>query len=101
MLKVCVNIAQSTLSWHGNPACPDLANAPKPQQLVRVNVRSISEVFQRFRDKNYLPGAGADEMWLEIDFGDRQFEGAVFAYVHRLLGKRYAGIASAKILKHC
>jgi hypothetical protein len=73
------------------------------QRSVLINTKSISTELQAFAAKKYTFSATAkrNDMWINIDFADSDFELAVLAYVHRLLGKHYAPFASIRIAQHC
>lgn len=45
--------------------------------------------------------AGLNDMWLEIDFNDSEFEMAVIRYIHHLLGRYYKPFQASQIEIHC
>ena len=44
---------------------------------------------------------GANDMWVDIDFSDVEFEAAVAEYIKRLLSQRYPGWGGSEIEWHC
>ena len=57
----------------------------------------------KFQDKQYefASKAGWNDLWLEIDLQDEEFEDAVAHYVQRLLGAHYKPFADAPVTVHC
>lgn len=104
MLKAYVNYPNPKVSVHHDPSCGAIRKMAKPsQRLVRIDAGSISAELQRFRAKGYTFAANpaGNDMWVEADFADPDFEAAVIAYVHRLIGRHYSPLARVAIEKHC
>src|SRR5437899_5571731 len=104
MLKIYVNYPNAKVSVHRDPSCGAIQKMAKPgQRLVRIDPTSISAELQRFRAKGYTFAANpaGNDMWLGTDFGDTDFEAAVIAYVHRIIGKHYSRLAQVAIENHC
>ena len=104
MLKAYVNYPHPRVGVHRNPSCGDIQKmAKQSQRSVLINTLSISSELQAFTAKKYTfaPTASQNDMWITVDFGDSDFEGAVLAYVHRLIGKHYSRLASVSISEHC
>jgi hypothetical protein len=57
-------------------------------------LRELSKI--RFRAE-----AGFNDVWITVDFGDKEFEEAVVRYARGLLGKRYAPLKNCKFSTHC
>jgi hypothetical protein len=53
--------------------------------------------------KDYAVAANpaGNDMWLQIDFGEESFEGAVLRYVQHLIAKHYSPLAKVEIHNHC
>ena len=103
MLKVYVNYPNKEVCAHHKAYCEQIQKMKKPdQRLVRIDPSNISAELQRFSKKQYTFAANAAEndMWLELDFADADFEFAVLAYVHRLIGRYYTRLAAVGIEKH-
>lgn len=104
MLRAYVNYPNPKVSVHRDPSCGAIQKMAKPRQrVVRIDPQSISAELQHFRAKHYTFAANpaGNDMWLEADFGDTDFEAAVIAYVHRLIGKHYSPLARVAIEEHC
>jgi hypothetical protein len=58
-----------------------------------VRPASITDELGRFKsgDHRFASQAELNDMWLDIDFSDTDFEVAVARHVHRLLSGRYNG----------
>jgi hypothetical protein len=90
MLHAYINSPQPKVVIHPDPSCPRIQMNAKPgQRVVRINVESLSEEIGRFKNKEYRFAADAtnNDMWIEVDFGDADFEAAIIEYVRRLIGK--------------
>ena len=40
-------------------------------------------------------------MWLNIDFGDEEFEKAIVNFIQKLIGKHYEPLRNCQIEEHC
>jgi len=104
MIKVYVKYPNSHVTLHYNPKCIEVQKMKKSgQRYVRINTSTISAELQRFQNKGYSFAAqpAANDMWIEIDFSDPDFEKAVLEYVLRLLCKHYSLFAKAFVTIHC
>jgi len=104
MLKAYVNYPNPKVTVHHDPSCAAIQKMAKlSQRLVRINPKTISDELQRFKAKEYAFAANAagNDMWIEADFGDANFETSVIAYVHHLIGEHYPPLAKVAIGKHC
>ena len=104
MLSVYLNYPVSKISAHHDPDCRHIRPTDKPgQRVVRIDLGNLSAELQKFRDKEYpfTSTAGLNDMWLEIDFQDRDFEEAVVRFVQQLLGEHYKRFAEASMTIHC
>ena len=104
MLKVYINYPNPKISVHCDPSCGAIQKMSKAdQRLVLIDRTTISAELQRFADKEYTFAANpaGNDMWLQIDFGDEEFESAVLRYVQHLIGQHYSPLAGVEIQKHC
>jgi len=104
MLRAYVNYPNPKVRVHHDPLCGEIQKMAKPRQrVVRIDSQSISAELQHFRAKYYTFAANpaGNDIWLEVDFGDTDFEAAVIAYVHHLIGKHYSPLARVAIEEHC
>jgi hypothetical protein len=104
MLIAYVNYPNPKVSVHHDPSCAEIQKMAKAgQRRVRIDPKTISAELHRFKAKEYAFAATAarNDMWLEVDFGGADFEAAVIAYVHRLIGEHYPPLAKVAIGSHC
>lgn len=104
MMKAYVNYPNKKVSVHGDSSCREIEKMAKPlQRVVRIDSRSVSAELQRFGGREYRFAAkrSVNDMWIEADFGDADFEAAVLAYVHRLIGAQCEPLARAGLVRHC
>jgi hypothetical protein len=59
---------------------------------IRVDTTTISSVINRFKAKqvDFKASKGSNDLYLEIDFEDQEFEQAVVIYLINLLALRYS-----------
>jgi len=104
MMKVYVNYPEPKLSIHYNPLCEEVQKRGKSdQRYIRINIDSVSTELRSFANKKYTFNSNAEsnDMWLDIEFDDADFEISVLEYVHRLIGKHCAPLGKAKLITHC
>jgi hypothetical protein len=88
MLNVYFNYPNSMISMHTNLCCPTIKSQLKDnQRYIVINITTISYELLNFQDRFYKfdSTAHVNDMWVEVDFGDKAFEEAVVDYIHRLL----------------
>ena len=104
MLTVYVNYPNPHLTIHHDPNCNSIQAMQKQGQRKRkIDGESISSELQAFRKGEYRFASkqAINDMWIEVDFQDEEFETAVVAYVHRLLAQRYRPFSNALVKVHC
>ena len=104
MMKVYVNYPEPKFSIHRNSLCAEVCKMKKAgQRHILIGIDSVSIELSRFANKKYTfnSNAGSNDMWLDIEFDDADFEMSVLEYVHRLIGKHYAPLGKAKLTTHC
>lgn len=104
MTKVYVNYPDPKFSIHHDPLCAEVCKMGKTgQRHIRIDIDSASTELQRFANKKHTfsSNAGSNDMWLDIEFEDADFEKSVLKYVRRLIVKRYASLGKAKLTTHC
>jgi hypothetical protein len=104
MIMAYINYPNPHISIHGNSACSSIQmQGKKGQRIARLDNSTISSQLKRFSAKDYRFGAQAEinDMWLDLNFGDVEFEVAVINYIKRILGGHYRPLASAKVDRHC
>ena len=66
-------------------------------------IDTLSAELKRFSSKAYRFAAQAElnDMWLELEFRDADFERAVVEHVRKILGGHYKPLGSARVDQHC
>jgi hypothetical protein len=104
MMKAYLNHPNSKVRAHYDLSCRQFQKMAKSnQRLVRINAGSISAELQRFimQQHNFAPNADENDMWIELDFADAEFELALLGYLLQLVGNRYKRLAAITIERHC
>ncbi len=104
MLMVYLYAPRSRISAHRDSNCSRIQVMNKPnQRKCRIDVANISTELQKFANKQYKfqSTASLNDLWLEIDLGDEDFERAVLGYILRLLGQHYKPFTKGRIRFHC
>ena len=104
MLAVYINYPNPLISVHQDTACANIGKMSKPgQRKLRLDVGTLSTELLKFQHKEYRFAADAtlNDMWLEIDFGDRRFEEEVLRYVQMLIGSHYRPLKGVEPQVHC
>lgn len=99
-----MNYPDPKFSIHRNPMCAEVHKRGKTgQRHIRIDIDSVSTELRRFANKNYTfnSNAGSNDMWLDIEFDDADFEKSVLKYVRWLIGKHYAPLGKAELTTHC
>lgn len=104
MLQAYFNYPEPDIVVHGDETCLQIGKHKKGRQrTVCININSVSQELGRFAEgkHRFASRAGRNDMWLQIDFGDGDFEEAVLSYVHRLLGRYHSPFARITLKHHC
>ena len=104
MTKAYVNYPNPHITLHGDPSCGEVGKMRKANQReLAITPATISQALTQVSDAHFRLGADAsiNDVWLTIDFDDREFEEAIVRHVHRLLRQRYSRLAGATIERHC
>ena len=104
MLRAYLNYPNSRVSLHSEPTCSRIQQARKRgQRRVRVVPKNISTELLRFKGGEYpfASQAVTNDMWLDIDFSDPNFELAVALHIHWLLSARYKRFHDCSPEQHC
>jgi hypothetical protein len=104
MIKAYINYPNPHIMAHFEPDCSNIQKQQKPRQrTVRIDIATISKELGKFRGRAYRFAATSEQndMWLEIDFSDADFEWAVLGCVHRLLSKHYTPFGKVSPMRHC
>jgi len=104
MLKAYLNYPNSRVTAHFDPDCSNIQPHRKSgQRHTRIDIATVSEVLTNFRNGVYAFAANPErnDMWLEISFGDPEFEQAVLTHICGLLGMHYSRFAGVRQTVHC
>ena len=99
-----VNYPNPKFSIHHDPLCSAVCKQQKTDQRhIRIDIDSVSTELGHFANKKHTfnSDAGSNDMWIDIEFDNVEFEKSVLKYVRRLVGKHYAPLGKAKITTHC
>ena len=83
-----------------DPKCAHIqARQKRNQRTAQISLSNLSSELARFVAKEYQFGGTSEinNMWVEIDSGDREYDQAVVDFIRRTLGKRYKRIRESRI----
>jgi len=104
MLAAYLNYPEHNVTLHCDLSCPEIQKRGKERQRkCQVNRATASREMERFASGEHRFGSTSDvnDMWVEVDFDDPEFEKAVVRHICRLLGKRYSWFQQAEPAIHC
>jgi hypothetical protein len=104
MINVYLNYPNSAATLHQTKDCPRIQQHHSVnQRIVKINPETIQTELEKFMNGEvpFRAEASANDMWLEIDFDDLEFEIETAKFVLRQLGKRYAAFDSLTPDIHC
>ena len=99
MLTVYVNYPCKQIRVHvGQTSTARRKQQKTGQRVIRLTPETLSCELARFRDKEYRFSASAEfnDMWLDVDFDDVEFEMAVLRHVQKLIGRHYSPLADVQ-----
>lgn len=92
MLKAYVNYPNPEVMVHRKPTCRQIMKMHKRhQRSIHIDVDTLSSELKKFCKGGYRFGSSTEvnDMWIEADFADTDFEEAVIRHILQLLSKRY------------
>jgi hypothetical protein len=104
MIKAYINYPNPHITLHKNPECSTVGQQHKEgQRIISLDIGSLSSELSRFKANHYKFGSDAktNDMRLDINFADYDFERAVVEYIKKLLSQHYMPFCRAKIIQHC
>ena len=104
MTKAYINYPEPHVTLHADQRCPEIGKMRKPNQRhAHVNITSFSREVQDLTSKSFRFGADSsiNDLWISVDFNDRQFEKAVIDYIHQRLVSRYTPLGRVHPQYHC
>ena len=103
MIKTYLNYPNYHISAHTDMSCNAIQKMDKAvQRTISFDPNTFSSEIVRFirKEHRFASQSEFNDMWLYIDFGNRNFETAVLNYIHILLEK-YKPFAQTDIEWHC
>jgi len=91
------------ITLHNDVTCTTIGqHHKKGQRIVQLGIASLSIELNRFKSKHYRFASDSrnNDMLLEVDFSDQDFEHAVVEYIKRLLTKHYGRFGRYDIKQH-
>jgi hypothetical protein len=104
MLRAHLHYSDSRVSLHGDADCARVRQARSgAQRCVFLEPETLGAELERFIHGEYgfRLREAADDMWLDVDFRDAEFERALVDYILRLIGARCAPLRNPPIEQHC
>ena len=104
MIKAYINYPQPHVTLHYDPGCGSIQSHRKlEQRRLRIDIANLSTRLQEFerRDYRFTATPEGNDMWLEVDFQDADFELAVIHHLCQLLAPHYTPIAAIPQNRHC
>jgi len=102
-MMVYFNYPNSQITIHEDSSCAHIQKrGTLTQRDISINRGSISKALRSIEEElQFGSTAGANDVWINIDFNDVAFEQAIVKHIHRILGKKYKPIRDAIIHEHC
>ena len=104
MLRAYVNYPDAKVCMHRNRTCGHIERAHKlGQRSVNLRHGNLDTELARFIDgaHQFASQAGANDMWLDVELSDPEFEEALVRHIHRLLAARYTAFQNCVVERHC
>ena len=104
MIKAYINYPQPHVTIHHNLYCGNIQSQQKPnQRYIKINSSSLDGELKNFRVKKYRFASNPDynDMWLEIDFHNTDFEQKVLQDICQIIGNYYRPLKGIKPITHC
>ena len=103
MIAVYLNYPNKRFSIHTGSTVEEKQKLGKTnQRVIKININNLSEYFQSFESQRYKFKSSREynDMWLEINLGNMDFEIAVAMHIVHLLGKKYKPFRGIKPKYH-
>ena len=104
MIYVYLDYPNRRATVHCDLNCQHIRQAHKQgQRTAKINLARISDELGKFADKQYTfaSNPSQNDIWLEIEFKDVDFEMGVAAYILRLAGKHYKRFRNLALKTDC
>ena len=103
-MKAYINYSDPSITAHKFTACDDAKAGPDEKiRHVMLNPESISKELDRFINNKhkFSEETYMNDMWINFDFQDTEFEMALLGYIKKLIGRSYKYLKSCEIQVHC
>lgn len=106
MLHVYLYYPDPKISTHSNSECNEIQKMGKSDQRTHpINRDTISEQLRMIhaheRPYQFSSYSELNDMWLQVDFQDAEFEEAVVHHIHRLISQHYKPFGRVSVIPHC
>ena len=104
MLKAYINYPNAQVTVHRDLNCTSVRQQDKAgQRSVRLNGSNLSMELSKFSNRTYHFASETEhnDMWIEVDFGDENFELAVVDHIRWRLAVHYKPFVNARVSEHC
>ncbi len=104
MISVYINYPNKQITIHEKSICNFIQRAQKPnQRKIEININNcegpLNDFFNKRIEFQSIPEL--NDIWLEIDFADKEFEIHLVEYIRRILVKHYSPFADSIVKIHC
>lgn len=92
MINVYINYPNAHMTIHRESDCNSIRmNEKEGQRIVQIHRKNLSKVIKRFRKQEYKFAAHKEknDLWMQIDFENYEFELAVAKYLFSILQTFY------------
>lgn len=104
MIKAYIDCNDASITVHRNSLCEKANVGPdKKVRHVMLNPDFLSKELDRFRsgkhrfaDERYM-----NDMWIILDFQDKEFEIAVVNHLKKVIGLSHSALKDCRIQEHC
>ena len=103
MTRAYFNYPDPHVTLHTDQNCSEIGKHKKiTQRHVRVDLTSITSAIQYLGSKSFRFAANParNDLWLSVDFGDREFEEDFVEYIRRQFASRYRPFQVVKSEPH-
>jgi hypothetical protein len=103
-MNVYINYPNRQITIHSMPTCNCIQRSQKPnQRKLEIYVNNCEMPLNDFFGNRIKFESNSDfnDLWLVIDFADRDFEICLVQYLRRLIISHYPSFAGSEIKFHC
>ncbi len=104
MIRVYINYPNPHITIHSKDGCGFTNRTYKSEKrIIDITPQTFSNEIIKFWNGDYKFGSTStiNDMWLNIDFVDEEFEKAIVNFIQKLIGKHYEPLRNCQIEEHC